>query len=182
MKRKSSVLSAATLAIILAVPVIQATATTLANSDVNTPMKEAKQASSQLRNTADTLHAITHRGGLSWQSHSWYLNSVREKVDQLGKMLVNLENLKPHATDTQQMAIEAMRPRLVETANALTNAIELLNERHHNVYFGEYRDSVQTVSEQADSLHQTLDAVLAYEAAKAKLNNLGFSPAALPGA
>jgi hypothetical protein len=80
------------------------------------------------------------------------------------------------------MAIEAMRPRLVETANALTNAIELLNERHHNVYFGEYRDSVQTVSEQADSLHQTLDAVLAYEAAKAKLNNLGFSPAALPGA
>lgn len=181
MKRKSSVLSAAVLAVILAVPVIHATATTLANPDVNTPMEEAKQASSQLRNTADTLHAITRGGGLSWQSHSWYLNSVRENVNQLGKMLFNLESLKPHATDTQQIAIEAMRPRLVETANALTNAIELLNERPHNVYFGQYRDAVQTVSAQAASLHQTLDAVLGYEAAQAKLNSLELLPAAEPG-
>jgi hypothetical protein len=181
MKHKSSVLSAAMLAVILAVPVIQTTATTLANPDLNTPMKEAKHASSQLRNTADTLHAITRNGGLSRQSHSWYLNSVRQNVNQLGKMLVNLENLKPHATYTQQMAIEAMRPRLVETANALTNAIELLNERPHNVYFGEYRDAVQTVSEQAASLHQTLDAVLAYEAAQTKLNSLELLPVAEPG-
>ncbi len=181
MKRKSSVLSAAMLAVVLAFPVIQATATTLANTDVNTPMKEAKQASSQLLNTAGTLQAITRSGGLSWQSHLWYLNSVRENVNQLGKMLVNLENLKPHATDTQQMAIGAMRPRLIETANALTNAIELLNERPRNVYFGEYRDAVQTVSEQADSLHQTLDAVLAYEAAQAKLDSLELLPAAEPG-
>lgn len=181
MKHKSSVLSAAMLAAILAFSVIQATATTLANPDVNTPMKEAKEASSQLRNTADRLHAITRSGGLSWQSHLRYLNSARDNVNQLGKMLINLENLKPQATDTQQTAIEAMRPRLVETANALTNAIELLNEWPHNVYFGEYRDAVQRVSEQADSLHQTLDAVLAYEAAQGKLNSLELLPAAEPG-
>jgi hypothetical protein len=181
MKRKGFVVTATILAVFLAVPVIQAAATTLAKPDVNTPMKEAKRASYQLRNTADTLHAITRSGGLSWQSHSSYLNSVREHVNQLGKMLTNLEDLKSHATETQQMAIEAMRPRLVETANALTNAIELLNERRHNVYFGEYHDAVQTVSEQAASLHQTLDATLAYEAAKAKLNSLELSPAAEAG-
>ncbi|HJS98695.1 MAG TPA: hypothetical protein VJ756_06355, partial [Terriglobales bacterium] len=107
MKRKGSVLTATILAVFLAVPVIQAAATTLAKPDVNTPMKEAKRASYQLRNTADTLHAITRSGGLSWQSHSSYLNSVREHVNQLGKMLTNLEDLKSHATETQQMAIEA---------------------------------------------------------------------------
>jgi hypothetical protein len=181
MKRKSSVLTAAILAVFLAVPITQAAATTLAKPDVNTPMKEATRASYELRNTADTLHAITRSGRLTWQSHSSYLKSAREHVNQLGKILTNLENLKPHATDTQQMAIEAMRPRLAETANALTNAIELLNERRHNVYFGEYRDAVQTVSEQAASLHQTLDATLAYEAAKAKLNSLELSPAAEAG-
>jgi hypothetical protein len=181
MKRKSSVLGVAMLAVILAVPMIPATATTLANPDVNTPMKEAKRASYQLRNTADTLHAITRSGGHSWQSHLRYLNSARDKVNQLGKMLANLEDLQPHATETQQVAIAAMRPQLVETANALTTAIELLNEWPHNVYSGEYRDAVQAVSEQADSLHQTLDVVLAYEAAQAKLDSLELLPAAEPG-
>jgi len=135
-------------------------------------MEEAKQASYLLREGADKLHAVARSGGLSWQSHSWHLNSVRENVNQLGKMLTKLESLKPHATEVQQIVIEAMRPRLVETANALTNAIELLNERRHNIYFEEYRNAVRTVDEQADSLHQSFDAVRDYEAAKARLDRL----------
>jgi hypothetical protein len=97
-------------------------------------------------------------------------------VNRLGRMLANLEELKPHGTDAQQMAIERMRPQLVESANALTNAIELLNDRRHNIYFSDYRKAVQTVTEQAASLHQNLDAVLDYEVARAKLNSLDLLP------
>lgn len=140
--------------------------------EMTAQMQVAKQTSRDLINTADTLHAITRSGDHSWQSHSTYLNTVREHVNELGEMLVTLEDLSQHGTLSQQAALQSIRPRLVETAGALTNAIELLNDRRHNVYFSEYRDAVQTVSEQSNSLHETLEAVLKYEAARDRLVNL----------
>jgi chromosome segregation ATPase len=172
MKSTTSILSAAVLAVILALPLARATAATVPGSEVTKSMQEAKAAAYQLSEKADRLHSITSAGDHSWQSHSSYLHSAREDVNQLGEMLSNLEGLKPGATPTQQMGIERMRPQLVQTANALTDAIELLNDRRHHVYFPEYREAVQSVSQQATSMHQTLDAVLDYESAKARLDSL----------
>ena len=184
MKQISSVLSMSLLAVFLAVPFANAAGTAAKTStrvDVDTHIDQAKQASYQLREAADKLRSITLNGRLSSYTHSWHLNLVRENVNQLGKMLPNLESLKPHATEAQQMAIETMRPRLVETVNALSNAIELFNERRNNIYFDDYRNAVKTVSNQADSLHQSLDAVWDYEAAKGRLERLELSPSAEAG-
>jgi|SRR5919108_1662927 hypothetical protein len=181
MRRKGLIICRAALAVFLALPVALSAAPTETSplmQEVTSQMQEAKRSSWELRKTADTLHAITRSGGHSWQSHSSYLNTAREYVNQLGKMLVSLENLKQHGTESQQSAIESSRPKLVQTANALTSAIELLNDRRHNVYFSGYRDAVRTVSEQSDSLHNVLDVVLKYEAAKARLDNLEIGPAA----
>lgn len=174
---KSTILTAMVLTLALALPVVRANATSQASVDVTKSMNEAKATAYQLSETADRLHSITQSGGHSWQSHSWYLESVREDVNQLGKILSQLEDLKPNATQTQQLAIDRMRPQLVQTANALTDAIELLNDRRHHAYFPEYREKVQTVSEQATSMHQSLDAVLDYESAKARLDRLELSAA-----
>jgi uncharacterized phage infection (PIP) family protein YhgE len=176
MKPLSSILTATVLAIALAAPTVRASAATTPATEVTKSMQEAKQAAFELRKTAETLDAITRGGGHSWQSHSTYLTSARDDVNRLGKMLSNLEEMKPKATDAQQMGIARMRPQLVETANALTSAIELLNERRHNVQFPEYRQAVQTVSDQANSLHQGLDAVLDYESARARLDSLELLP------
>lgn len=178
MRHRSPVFGIAALAAVLAFPAVRASATAAAEpaSDVMKSMQQAKQTAYQLRQNADTLHAITRGGGHSWQSHSWYLNAAREDVNRLGKMLADLEGMKARGTGTQQVAIERIRPQLVATANALTNAIDLLNDQPHNAYFPEYREAVQTVSEQGDSLHQTLDAVLDYEAAKFRLNGLELLP------
>jgi hypothetical protein len=174
MKTKTSILSAGFLALVLALPVVQANAATPTN-EVTVSMQEAKATAYQLSENADRLHAITRSGGHSWQSHSGYLDSVREDVNQLGKMLSNLEDLKAVASPSQQLGIERMRPQLVQTADSLENAIQLLNERRHHVYFSEYGDAVETVSQQAASMHQTLDAVLDYESAKARLDGLELS-------
>jgi hypothetical protein len=183
MRHKSSILGMAALAVVLALPPVRASAAaaTAPAGDVTKSMQQAKQTAYQLRETADRLHAITRSGGHSWQSHSWYLNAAREDVNRLGKMLADLEGLKPLGTEAQQVIIERMRPQLVATAGAFTNAIELLNDRRHNAYFAEYREAVQTVSEQGDALHETLDAVLDYEAAKFRLNSLKLLPSAQSG-
>jgi uncharacterized coiled-coil DUF342 family protein len=171
----------AILGAVLALPVLQANAAAGPATDVTNSMQQAKQAAFTLSETADRLHAITRNGGHSWQSHSWYLDSAREDVNRLGKMLQELEDMKPIASETQQMGIARMRPHLVETANGLTNAIDLLNDRRHNVYFPEYRERIETVSEQATSLHQSLDAVLKYEGAKARLDSLELLPTSESG-
>jgi hypothetical protein len=178
MRRKGTIISIAALAVFLALPLTLSAETSPLMQELTSQMEEAKRSSWELRKTADTLQAITRTGSHSWQSHSNYLNTTRENVNQLGKMLVSLENLKQHGTESQQSAVESIRPRLVQTANALTNAIELLNDRRHNVYFSEYGEAVRTVSEQSDSLHEVLDAVLKYEAAKARLDSLEIEPTA----
>lgn len=109
-----------------------------------------------------------------------YLNDARDQVNRLGKMLVSLEDLKPHSSESQQIAIGSMRAQLVQTADALIGAIELLNDGRHNIYFSEYRQAVQAVSQQASSLHETLDAVLKHEAAKNRLEGLELAPATEP--
>jgi uncharacterized coiled-coil DUF342 family protein len=175
MKSVSSILAAIVLTIALGMPGLRANAAT-GPTEVTKSMQEAKRTASELRKTADTLHTITRSGSHSSQTHSMYLNSARDDVNRLGKILSNLEDLQANATDAQQMGITRMRPQLVETANALTSAIDLLNERRHNVQFPEYRQAVQTVNKQAASLHQSLDAVLDYESARARLDSLELLP------
>ncbi len=175
MKPKIYILASAALAFVLTFPVLRASAASGSSGEVAKSMQQAKEAAYQLSVTADRLEAITRNGGHSWQSHSVYLNSAREDVNQLGKMLSNLETLKPLASPTEQMGIDRMRPHLVQTADSLTQAIELLNDRRHHVYFPEYGDAVENVSQQATSMHQTLDAVLNYESAKARIDSLELS-------
>ncbi len=177
MKGKSLVVGAGLLSVIVTVSVLRASAAPTAPlSEVTQSMQQAKIAAFQLSKTADRLHAITRSGDHSWQSHSWYLDFARDDVNQLGKMLSDLENVQHQATRTQQIGIERLRPQLVKTANALTTAINLLNEHRHNAYFPEYRQAVEKVSEQATSLHQNLDAVLDYEALRARLQQLELLP------
>jgi len=178
MKRKSLVLCAAVLAAILAAPArLPADARPSNTAEITSQLKEAKQASYELRNTTDRLRAITRGSGHHWQSHSRSLNEAREHVNRLGQMLADLEELKPHASATQQMAIESMRPQLAQTAKALTSAIELVRDGSHNIRFSPYGDAVEAVSEHSTSLHDTLDTVLKYESAKARLDGLELEAA-----
>ena len=109
---KSRILTAMVLTLAVVLPVVRANATSQASVDVTKSMNEAKVTAYQLSETADRLHSITQSGGHSWQSHSWYLESARADVNQLGKMLSELEDLRLNATQTQQLAIDRMRPQL----------------------------------------------------------------------
>jgi hypothetical protein len=139
MRRTSSILALAAMAV-LGICALRASAAT-ASAEVTTSIQQARQAAYQLTETADRLHAITRSGGHIWQSHSWYLDAARDDVNRLGKMLSELEDLQPNASETQQIGIARMRPHLVATADALTNALDLLTKRRHNVYFPNYRDA-----------------------------------------
>lgn len=143
-----------------------------AKTQVTAQLKEAKEKSYKLRKNADGWHAITRSRDLAWQSHASYLNSVRDDVNQLGKLLAALEEVKYDASAPQQVAIEDSKVRLQRTADSISEAIALLNDRTHNVYFSEYGEAVQSIDEHTRSLHETLDAVVKLEDAQTGFEKL----------
>jgi len=143
-----------------------------AKTHVTAQLKEAKEKSYKLSKNADALNAITRSRDLAWQSHASYLNSVRDDVNQLGKMFAALEEVKHDASAPQQVAIEDSKVRLQRTADSISEAIALLNDRTRNVYFSDYGEAVQSINEHTRSLHETLDAIVKLEDAKAGFEKL----------
>ena len=173
----------------LIVPVLAALATNSAygvsptstrpHSQVAAELTEFKRMAFEMRRTADTLHSITPRRQLDWQSHASRLHELKHQVNDLGKRLAQLESLTPEASPNQQMAIEHARPHLVATANNLTGAIEMLNEDRSSIRQVDYAESVKNIYTHADLLHQKLGTILDYDKAKMRLDNLNLEPATI---
>ena len=136
------------------------------NSEVTQQLADLKSTASELRREADTLNSMTPNKRLSWQSHTYSLDTLKEHVNDMGKTLTELEAQKPAATESQKMAIEYARPHLVSIAQNVTQAIELVNEDRNNVHWGEYAEAVSNIYDHADALHGKLDTILDYENAK----------------
>jgi hypothetical protein len=143
---------------------------------VGRELADFKRTAAEMRREADTLNSYTPGKQLSWQSHMYRLNTLKDHVNAMGQSLAQLEALKPMANETEALAIEHARPHVVSVAKNLTQAIELLNENRGNVYWGEYGEAVSDVYDHADALHTKLDAILDYEKAKDRLDSLELQP------
>ena len=142
------------------------------NSEVTRELSDFKRVAFEMRREADTLSSFTPQRQLSWQSHASRLNTLKDRVNELGQSLAQLEALRPMANETQTLAIEHARPHLVSVAKNLTEAIELVNEDRRSVYWGDYGEAVSDVYSQANALHGKIDAILDYEKAKTRLQSL----------
>lgn len=138
-------------------------------------LAEFQHKASQLHRDADTLNS-PRLSRVSWQTHSRHLGNLRDHVNQLGRSLAELEALKPTANENQRMAIEHARPHLVSIAQSTTRAIELLNDNRGSVHFPEYGEAASAIYDHADTLQTKLDAILDFEDAKARLDELELEP------
>ena len=144
-------------------------------SQVADQLAEFRRTAAQMSREADTLDSHVP-GRLSWETHSQHLETLRNHVNQLGKNLTDLETLKPQASESQQMAIEHLRPHLVAVADNVTEALDLIRESRGNIRFPDYGEAVSNIYEHADALHAKLDAILDHEDAKTRLDDLGLQP------
>lgn len=149
---------------------------TQGSAQVASELAEFKRTASQMRDKADSLNSFTPNRQLSWQTHSESLNALKDHVNEMGQSLTELEALKPTANETQVLAIEHARPHLVSIARNLTEAIGLVNESRSNVYWVDYAEAVSDVYAHADTLHAKIDAILDFEKAKARLEDLELQP------
>jgi hypothetical protein len=137
-----------------------------------------KQTAWEVVRHADQLDAITPNRQLNWTTHLQSLDALKENVNQLGRSLASLEELKPQASEEQRMAIESARPSLVAAAAHLTQAFELLSDDRRNIYLQPYSDTVNSLYTHATSLYETVDTIMDYEKAKGRLLNLDLATSA----
>jgi hypothetical protein len=156
--------------------------TRIENSDaqrqVAERLAEFKRTASKLRHEADTLNA-SRNSRVSWETHTYQLGNVSDHVNQLGRSLAELEDLKPMASENQRVAIEQARPHLAAIARNTTRAFELIKENRGSIHFPDFGEAASDIYSHADSLHTKLDAILDFEKAKERLGNLELQP--MPG-
>ena len=134
-------------------------------------LADFKRTAYQLRRRAETLNA-GRNSRVSWQTHSYHLQNLADHVNQLGRSLAELEALKPAANENQRLAIEHARPHLVSIAQRVTRANELLKDNRGSVHFPEYGEAAGDIYDHADTLHTKLDAILDFEEAKVRLDEM----------
>ncbi len=178
MKRRIVIVSWA-VAAMLSVPAVLSADTNNSTRDdakisqVTEHLSALRQQAYEVSRNADTLLCQTRDQQTSWESHIYYLNTLATGINDMGRVLAELEGMKPQASEVQQMAIEQARPYLVALADQTEEAINLANVERWNVRQPEYEATVADLSEHADSLYQTVDSLVDYHNAKDRLQRLG---------
>ena len=145
---------------------------TLHSPHVAKQLAEFKQTVFEMQREAAVLSSMAPNRHLSWQSHVYRLDALKNRVNEIGKSLAELETQKPVATDGQALAIEHTRPHLVSVAQNLTQAIKLVNVDRNNVLWGEYGETVSDIYTHADAMHTKLDTILDFENARVRFDRL----------
>ncbi len=178
MKPKRILLALCALAAMLSLPAVLSADTNNSTRDaekvsqVAAHLSKFEQQALEVSREADTLLCHTRDQQTSWENHVRYLNTLRQGINDMGRMLAQLEEMKPQANEGQQMAIEKARPHLVALADKTEEAINLVQAERWNVRQPKYEATVTELSEHADGLYQTVDRIVDYHNAKDRLQSL----------
>ena len=132
----------------------------------------------ETRRDAAMLESKRRNRQLSWQTHADKLSVMKEHINEMGKMLAELEGMKPKATLFQEKAIEAARPPLEDMARRVGNALNWLNEDRRSIAKAEYRDNLHGIWVSSDALYRDVDTVIDYHEARMRLHELMEEPIA----
>jgi len=171
-RRILSVFALALIAVTALPSAFGAGSTSQPHPQVAEQLKDFKYKVLDLRREADHLNSFSRNPQLSWKSHADRQNRAKEHINQLGRMLTELENQKSLASETQRLAIEQSRPHLEAAAQSLTRAMEMMNEQRQIIHHEGYIDTVRGLWMHSDSLSQKLDTILDYENSKLRFENL----------
>jgi hypothetical protein len=147
--------------------------------DVANHLSEFKQLSADVSRNADVLLSLSRNHRTSRESHDYYLGNLRYDINNLGRMLSELEQAKPQANPqanpAREMAIEEARPHLVALASETGEALDLLRADKENLWQSPYEETIADLAKQADILYQTVDTILDHHDADDRLDQLEAS-------
>lgn len=147
-------------------------------STINDMLAQFESKAIETRLDAAMLESKRRNQQLSWQIHADKLSVMKEHINEMGKMLAELEGMKAKATLFQEKAIEAARPHLEDMAQRVEKGISWLNEDRRSISKAEYKDNLHGIWNSADQLYKNVDAIIDYHEARMRLHELAEEPVA----
>ena len=161
-------------------PALQASDRSVADSpEVSELLTQAKNHAIQLRDDSDTMQQYA-TSGVTWQSHAIHINTIKDHVNNLGKVLQKMSDRHPHASPWQQGAIDRVTPLARELASNIEETIEHINNNQNRLHLPEYKDYLAANYELSSSLSELIGDYVEYGKSKATYERLG-SQLEVPG-
>jgi F0F1-type ATP synthase membrane subunit b/b' len=182
---KKQHIAIATMPLALFIAGIAVTSSTLNAADVpdseqvNQLLSDAKTQAFQLREDASTMESYT-RSSASWQAHAVTVTQMKEHVNAAGRTLTKLQDARKTASPWQATAIDRVQPLLKEIASNTQSVIEYLNKNPQRLAMTEYKDYIETNSDEASDLAGLIADFVNYGNTKSRLERL-TSKLELPG-
>jgi hypothetical protein len=132
---------------------------------------EARNEAGELARDADETESLV-RNDVSWQTHAAMLDSVKEHVNNMGRIIDKLTATRSSGSELQEQAVDRILPLLKELAANTTAAINYLNQNKARPIGESY---TQYLKENADTAHQlasTVSSLFEYEKTRNKMGEL----------
>lgn len=174
MKENRKFMGLTTLALLVAGSLVPAAVQAKGNEDspqVTQLLEDVKSRAYQLKTDAHDMDAFA-RSGVSWRSHAEQITKIREHINESGKLLAKLQEVKHTGSSWQQMAIERIDPLLRELDDNTEKTIEHLNANQGKVHFQEFKEYVRANYELSVDLEALIRDFVEYGKAKERFERL----------
>ena len=154
-------------------PALQASDSPVADSpEVTNLLLQAKTHAVQLRDDADTMKQYG-RSKMAWESHAIQINTIKDHINNLGKVLQKMSDRQEDASPWQQGAIDRVTPLAQELASNIEATIEHINNNQTRLELPEYRDFLSANFELSSSLSGLIADYVSYGKSKSNYDRLG---------
>lgn len=132
---------------------------------INQLLAQAKSHAVQLEDDADLLVAFT-RSHVSWEAHADKLRAMSTDVNEMGKIVSQLQAISSEGSAWQKVAIDRIYPMLRDMADELTTTIKFLSAHQSQVNMPPYQDYAHANYDLASRTSSLVGDLVAYGKAK----------------
>jgi hypothetical protein len=138
------------------------------NPSVTAQLNDAKPLVAQIKRDAAKMQSYAQNTGLSWQTHSATLETIKADVNKLQENTRGLQSHRTVASAWQQDAIDRVTSLANDLATNMNNAIAKLNKSKSRPTAAPYPEYLKLNAQIANDLGDEIDATIDYGQARAR--------------
>lgn len=135
-------------------------------------LTQARSQSAQLATEATTMESYT-RTVSAWEGHATQLEHIKTHINELGKTLQQMNDIRDQSSPWQQQAVDHIVPLAKELASSMEATIQHLNEHKAHLKMPPYRDYLKANAEMATNISDLIRDYVAYGHSKDQYERLG---------
>jgi len=160
-------------------PAGAATQASPARREVNSLLRKADSDARRVTFHASEIESFEFTPEMSWVTYADQLAQVRDEVNDLSNQLCQLETMRNAIPPSARMAIDKAAIDEHLLADNTEDAIRFLTAHQNQTWLPRYQTYLNNVGDEAHSLRNSLDKVVAYAQARREYRRLEHETAAL---